>query len=93
MDVYLADLLRLWVFFKGIPDSVMACMFVWSFPGCVKRPLQSLTRVDDMSLEELLALAQAIIKDKTAEREPVIAGVQPSHSSIIPTYGSNHHML
>ena len=31
-----------------------------------------------MSLEELLAQAQAIIKDETVMKEPIVAAVQPT---------------
>ena len=78
MDVYLADLWKLLVLFRAIPDSAMACVFVLKLP--VKRLLQSSPRADDMSLEELLVQAQAIIKNRTAGREPVIAAVQPSQT-------------
>lgn len=80
VDVYLADLRKLSVLFGGVPDSAMACVFVQGLPDPVKSLLRSSARADDMSLEELLARARAIIKDETAEREPVVAAVQPSQT-------------
>ena len=78
VDVYLADLRRLSVLFGGIPDHVLVCVFVRGLPNPVKRLLQSSSRVDDMTLEELLARARALMKDNAEVGEAVVAATRPA---------------
>ena len=54
-DLYLADLQILSILFGGMPESMMVCLFGQGLAGPVKRLLRSSSRMDDMSLEELLA--------------------------------------
>ena len=76
--IYLTDLHKLSVFFRSIPDSTIAYVFVRGLLGSVKRLILFSARVDYMSLENQLARAWAIMKDETAESKPVVAAIQPA---------------
>lgn len=78
VDVYLASLRKLSVLFGGIPDHVMVCVFVRGLPDRVKRLLRSSSRVDNLTLEELLSRARALMKDEVEVGEPVVAAAQPA---------------
>ena len=76
---------KLVVFFGGIPDYAITCMFVLRLPGPAKRLLQSFFRMDALSLKELFASAWGIMKDETVMEELVNTVVQPTQSTWMPS--------
>lgn len=54
VNVYLSDLQKLLVVYGEITAHAMASVFGRGLPGPVKRHLRFCSRVNDMSLEELL---------------------------------------
>ena len=76
VDVYLAELLRLLVLFGGISDQGLACAFVQGLSDWVKSLLCASTRMDGLSINQLLAQARASMKDNTIEVGLAVAAVQ-----------------
>ena len=76
VDVYLAELRRLSVLFGGISDQGLACVFAWGLPDQMKSFLCASTRMDGLSIDQLLAWAWASIKDNTIEAGLAVAAVQ-----------------
>jgi len=64
VDVFLAELRKLTVPFGGVSDRVLACAFVAGLPEAVKQLLRASSRMDTLTLEQVLARARAIISDE-----------------------------
>ncbi|CDW60330.1 BTB 2 and zf-CCHC domain containing protein [Trichuris trichiura] len=80
-DTFLAKLRRLAALFGGVSEKTLACAFVAGLPGRVRQLLRAGARTEELSLNQLLARARAIIVDDrpaifqeaclgTAESEP-----------------------
>ncbi|KFD62492.1 hypothetical protein M514_13006 [Trichuris suis] len=67
-DVFLADLCRLASLFGGIPEKAVAWAFVSGLPGNVRQPLRAGARMEDLSLNQILTRARAIIADDRPSR-------------------------
>uniref|UniRef100_A0A5S6QCD6 CCHC-type domain-containing protein n=1 Tax=Trichuris muris TaxID=70415 RepID=A0A5S6QCD6_TRIMR len=63
-DVYLADLRRLASLFGGVSDKALICAFVTGLPGSLRRLLKAGSRMEDLSLSEILSRVRAIVKDE-----------------------------
>ena len=75
VDVYLAELQRLLGLFGGISNQSLACAFVRGLPDRVKSLLRASTRMDGLSIDQLLARARASMKDNTMEAGLAVAAV------------------
>ena len=63
-DVYLADLRRLAALFGGVSDTALACAFVAGLPESVRQILRAGSRMEALSLEQLLTRARSIMADE-----------------------------
>ena len=64
------------VLFGGISDQGLACAFVRGLPDRVKSLLRASTRMDVLSIDQLLTRARASMKDTTIEAGLAVAAVQ-----------------
>ena len=62
-DVYLADLRRLASLFGGVSDTALACAFVAGLPDSVRQILRAGSRMESLSLIQLLTRARSIMAD------------------------------
>ena len=62
-DVYLAELRRLSSLFGGLTDKALACAFVAGLPENVRQLLRAGSRMEDLTLDQVLARARAVIRD------------------------------
>ena len=62
-DVYLADLRRLASLFGGVSDTALACAFAAGLPDSVRQILRAGSRMEALSLEQLLTRARSIMAD------------------------------
>ena len=69
VDVYLADLRRLATAFGGVSDKALGCAFVSGLPEIVRQSLRASSRMEKMTVNEILQRARAILAD-----EPVAVG-------------------
>uniref|UniRef100_A0A5S6QJ61 RNA-directed DNA polymerase n=1 Tax=Trichuris muris TaxID=70415 RepID=A0A5S6QJ61_TRIMR len=67
-DVFLADLRRLASLFGGLPEKAVACAFVSGLPDNVRQLLRAGARMEDLSLNQILTRARAIITDDRPSR-------------------------
>ncbi|KFD69462.1 hypothetical protein M514_18334 [Trichuris suis] len=67
-DVFLADLRRLASIFGGVPEKALACAFVSGLPDNVRQLLRASARMEDLSLNQILTRARAIITDEQPAR-------------------------
>ena len=65
VDVFLAELRRLAVPFGGLPDKALVCAFVAGLPESVKQLLRAGSRIDELSLIQILARARAVLTDES----------------------------
>lgn len=63
VDVYLSELKRLASIIGNVSDSVVMCAFVNGLPEQVRRLLRAGSRVDSMSLPELLERARVLLQE------------------------------
>ena len=63
VDVYLADLRNLSSLFGGIPEKALTCAFVAGLPDSVKQLLRASSRIETLTLEEVLARARAVMTE------------------------------
>ena len=63
-DVYLADLRRLASVFDGVSSKALACAFVAGLPDAVRQILRAGSRMEALSLEQLLTRARSIMADE-----------------------------
>ena len=63
VDIFLAELHKLVTQFGSRKERGLVCAFITGLPEHVEKLLQATTRVDDLLMSEILACAQAILKD------------------------------
>ena len=83
VDVYLANLQKLSVPF-GVNDKILSCAFLVGLPEDISRLLQVLSRIDKLTMDELLTRAQNILK----ELKPITAAASTSRAAS-EHYGDN----
>ncbi|XP_043200185.1 uncharacterized protein LOC122369472 [Amphibalanus amphitrite] len=71
VDVFVAELRRLSGLFGGMSDGGLACAFVAKLPETTRRVLRAGSRVESMTLSELISRARAVLAD---EEETAMAG-------------------
>ena len=76
MDVFLAELRKLATQFGGMTERGLVCAFIAGLPEHAENLLQATTRVDDLPISEILARAQAILKDSLTGTESAAAAAQ-----------------
>lgn len=76
VDVYLAELKKLAVPITSFPEEWMTCAFVSGLPSHVKQIHSASSRMEDMTLNQLLTRARAIMINEKEANEPVAAVVQ-----------------
>ena len=77
----------------GIIDQGLACTFVRGLPDRVKS-LRASTHMDGLSIDQLLARAQASIKDNTIEAGLAVAAVQAIRDEIkLPDSGNLYDLI
>ena len=64
VDVYLADLRRLASLFGGVSERALACAFVSGLPDSAKQILRAGSRMETMSLSQLLARARSVLVER-----------------------------
>ncbi|XP_043204501.1 uncharacterized protein LOC122371835 [Amphibalanus amphitrite] len=64
VDVFVAELRRLSSLFGGMSDSGLACAFVAKLPETTRRVLRAGSRVESMTLSELISRARAVLADE-----------------------------
>ena len=64
VDVFLAELRRLAVPFRGLSGKMLACAFVAGLPDTVKQLLRAGSRMDELPLAHILTRAKAILTDE-----------------------------
>uniref|UniRef100_A0A5S6Q1P2 Integrase catalytic domain-containing protein n=1 Tax=Trichuris muris TaxID=70415 RepID=A0A5S6Q1P2_TRIMR len=62
-DAFLADLRRLAALFGGVSEKALACAFVAGLPGSVRQLLRVGSRLEDLSLGDIVNRARAVLKD------------------------------
>lgn len=64
VDVFLSDLRRLALLFGGLSDAGLICAFVAGLPESVRHTLRAGSRVESLSLTEVLGRARALLADE-----------------------------
>jgi len=65
VDVFLAELRKFAAPLGGVSDKVLACAFVAGLPESVRQLLRASSRMDELSIEQILARARAIMSDES----------------------------
>ena len=73
MDVFLSDLRRLALLFGGLSDSGLICAFVAGLPESVRHTLRAGTRVESLTLNEVLGRARALLADESSTGAAAVA--------------------
>ena len=74
VDEYLGDLQDLArLFEENTSDRWLSCAFVSGLPGPVRRQLRGSSRMEHMTLEQILARVRALMTEETEVDEPVAA--------------------
>lgn len=68
VDVFLAELRRLAMHFGGVSEKALICAFVAGLPDAIRHTLRASTRMEALTVEQVLVRARAILAD-----EPLIA--------------------
>ena len=63
-DVFLADLRRLASLFGGLPEKALTCAFVAGMPEDVRQILRAGSRMEDLTLPQILERSRAVMADK-----------------------------
>lgn len=63
VDVYLAQLRQIASQFGGVSDKTLTCAFVAGLPDSVRQALRASSRMESLSLVEILARARAVMVD------------------------------
>ena len=66
--------------YEGISDQGLACAFVRGLPDRVKSLLRASTRMDGLSIDQLLARTRASMKGNTIEAGLAVATVQATRN-------------
>ena len=76
VDVFLAELRRLATHFGGVSDKALVCAFVAGLPDSIRHTLRASTRMEALTLDQVLARARAILADEplivAAARAPTL---------------------
>lgn len=64
VDVFLADLRRLAKLFGGLSETGLACAFIVGLPDSVRQLLRAGSRMESLSLTQLLTRARAVLADE-----------------------------
>ena len=73
VDVYLSDLRRLALLFGGLSDTGLTCAFVSGLPESVRHTLRAGTRVESLTLNEVLGRARALLTDESSTGAAAVA--------------------
>lgn len=71
--MFLAELVKLTVQIKKLPEQGMICAFMSGLSSCFECPLQVSSRIDNMTLCQLLTNIHIIMTDEKESEEPVVA--------------------
>ena len=74
VDVFVSELRRLAGLFGGMPDNSLACAFVSKLPDSARRALRAGARIEDMTLNQLVSRARAVLADEEGHSVAVAAG-------------------
>ena len=80
VDVYLADLRNLASLFGGIPQRALTCAFVAGLPDSTRKLLRASSRIETLTLEEVLIRARAVMNEDQ----------QPSVGTAAVSVGARH---
>ena len=83
VDVYLADLRRLARLFGGMPDASLACAFVAGLPEQARRALRAGSRMEAMTISQLLARARAVLVEE-ADSDVAAGAAHSEHAGAGP---------
>jgi len=64
VDVFLAELRKLAAPLGDLPDKVFCCAFVAGLPNTVRQLLRASSRMDTLTIEQLLARARAVMSEE-----------------------------
>ena len=81
VDVFVSELRRLAGLFGGMPDDSLACAFVAKLPESARRALRAGTRIEDMTLSQLIGRARAVLADEETNTVAAAAGAGTTASS------------
>ena len=76
VDVFVSELRRLAGLFGGMPDDSLACAFVAKLPESARRALRAGTRIEDMTLSQLIGRARAVLSDEETNNVAAAAGTR-----------------
>ena len=93
VDSYLTDLKRIASVFGGVTDKVLQCAFVTGLPDSVRLSLRSSSKIEDMTLNDVLGRARIILADISFAEiyfgkslfSPAAAGFQAPRTPHLPT--------
>lgn len=71
-NVYLAELWKFAVLFGVVSNCTLTCAFVTVLPDQVKQPLCASSRMDMLSIDQMLARAQVILKYNALQLTAVV---------------------
>ena len=74
VDVFVSELRRLAGLFGGMPDGSLACAFVAKLPESARRALRAGTRIEDMTLSQLISRARSVLADEEPHTVAAAAG-------------------
>ena len=64
VDVFLAELRRLAMHFGGVSEKALICAFVAGLPDAIRHTLRASTRMDALTVDQVLTRARAILADE-----------------------------
>ena len=74
VDVFVSELRRLAGLFGGMPDDSLACAFVAKLPEVARRALRAGTRIEAMTLSQLISRARSVLADDEANTVAAAVG-------------------
>ena len=81
VDEFLADLHRLTrLVGEPLPECWMTCAFASGLPQHIRQLLRASSRMETMTLEELLARARAFMTDNQGQIDPIVVVAQANRS-------------
>jgi len=84
VDVFMAELRKLAAPLGGLSDIVLSCAFVAVLPDTVRQLLRASSRMDTLTIEQLLARARAVM----SEESDVAAAVGGPKVGVSQSFGS-----
>ena len=83
VDEFLSDLHRLTrLVGEPLPERWMTCVFVSGLPQHVRQFLRASSRMEIMTLEQLLTRACAVMTDNQGQIDPIVVATQASRSNV-----------